>query len=243
MTVTTSVPKSNQLIDETFVYAFCERLLPWVPASVRPNHITLAGFSFGVAAACAYGLAGRSLSWLLLGVVAHLVFWLCDNLDGTVARHRGLTSVRGFFLDLTLDQVAYTLMYLAFGVSGIVLWPLAAGAAVLHLLHVHLIDMWIHLRGEEHFGKFGPTELTLVITLSAVVTFLFPGPLVNAFGVSLRWFDVVAIIVIAAGAIEFLRSLVLLTRLLPGPVDVVILREERLQDPSPPGEAPETRAR
>jgi phosphatidylglycerophosphate synthase len=240
--VSTSVPKSNQLIDETFVYAFCERLLPWVPASVRPNHITLAGFSFGVAAACAYGLAGLSLSWLLVGVVAHLAFWLCDNLDGTVARHRGLTSVRGFFLDLTLDQVAYTLIYLAFGVSGIVLWPLAAGAGVLHLLHVHLIDMWIHLRGEEHFGKFGPTELTLIITASAVVTFVFHGPLVNAYGLTLRWFDVVAIVVIAAGAVEFTRSLLLLARLLPGPVDVVILREGRPKDPQPPDATPETRA-
>jgi hypothetical protein len=38
------------------------------------------------------------------------------------------------------------------GLSGVVLLPLATGAAILHLLHVHLIDMWIYLRGEEHFG-------------------------------------------------------------------------------------------
>jgi hypothetical protein len=36
-------------------------------------------------------------------------------------------------------------------------------------------------------------------------------------GVGLSWFDLVAIAVIAAGTVEFARSLVLLARQLPGP--------------------------
>jgi phosphatidylglycerophosphate synthase len=214
-----SLPKANQLIDEAFIYAVCERLVPLLPAGVRPNHVTLAGFSLGVLAAIGYGLSGLQRAWLVPAVVAHLLFWLCDNLDGTLARRRGLTSVRGFFLDLTLDQVAYVLIYLGLGFSGLVLLPLAAGAAVLHLLHVHLIDMWIYLRAEERFGKFGPTELTLVITASAIVTLLWPGPLLVLAGISLRWFDLVAIVVIAAGSVEFIRSLILLAAQLPGPPD------------------------
>jgi hypothetical protein len=101
--------------------------------------------------------------------------------------------------------------------SGLVLLPLAAAAAVLHLLHVHLIDMWIYLRGEERFGKFGPTELTLIITASALVTLFWPGAMLTVAGVGLRWFDLVAIAVIAAGTVEFARSLVVLARQLPGP--------------------------
>ncbi|HEX8966989.1 MAG TPA: CDP-alcohol phosphatidyltransferase family protein [Chloroflexota bacterium] len=211
------VPKSNQLIDETFIYAACERLLPLIPQGVMPNHVTLAGFSLSVLAAAAYGLSGLNRSWLAVGIVAHLLFWVCDNLDGTLARRRGLTSVQGFFLDLTLDQVAYVLIYLGLGLSGTVLLPLAAGAAVTHLLHVHLIDMWIYLRGEEHFGKFGPTELTLVITSSALVTLVWPGAGVTILARDLRWFDLVAIAVIAAGDVELVRSLVSLARQLPGP--------------------------
>jgi phosphatidylglycerophosphate synthase len=183
-----------------------------------PNQVTLAGFSFGVLAAVGYALAGANRAWLVFGIAAHLVFWLCDNLDGTLARRRGLTSVQGFFLDLTLDQVAYVLIYLGLGLSGmVVLLPLAAGAAVLHLLHVHLIDMWIYLRGEERFGKFGPTELTLVITVSALITLVWPAPLLTVAGNELRWFDMVAVVVIAAGTVEFIRSLLLLVRQLPGP--------------------------
>jgi phosphatidylglycerophosphate synthase len=212
-----SLPKANQLIDEAFIYAFCERLLPLVPRGVMPNHVTLVGFSLGVLAALGYGLSGLQRAWLVLAIVAHLLFWLCDNLDGTLARRRGLTSIRGFFLDLTLDQVAYVLIYLGLGASSLVLLPLAAGAAVLHLLHVHLIDMWIHLRGEEHFGKFGPTELTLIITGSALVTLVAPGPLFFLAGVGVRWFDLVASIVIIAGSIELVRSLLQLARQLPGP--------------------------
>jgi phosphatidylglycerophosphate synthase len=211
------LPKSNQLINEAFIYAFCERLLPWVPASVTPNQVTLTGFSLGVFAALFYALAGLNHGWLVLAIVAHLLFWFCDNLDGTLARRRGLTSVRGFFLDLTLDQVAYALIYLGLGVSSLILLPLAAAAAVLHLLHVHLIDMWIYLRGEERFGKFGPTELTLVITGSAVLTLIWSGPLLSVAGLGLRWFDLVAIVVIVAASVEFVRSLVLLVRQLPGP--------------------------
>ena len=212
-----SLPKSNQLINEAFIYAFCERLLPWVPASVTPNQVTLTGFSFGVFAALFYALVGFNHGWLVLAIATHLLFWFCDNLDGTLARRRGLTSVRGFFLDLTLDQVAYALIYLGLGVSSLILLPLAAAAAVLHLLHVHLIDMWIYLRGEERFGKFGPTELTLIITGSAVLTLIWPGQLLNVAGIGLRWFDLVAIVVIVAATIEFVRSLVLLARQLPGP--------------------------
>jgi phosphatidylglycerophosphate synthase len=212
-----SLPKANQLIDEAFIYAFCERLLPLVPRGVMPNHVTLVGFSLGVLAALGYGLSGLQRAWLAVAILAHLLFWLCDNLDGTLARRRGLTSVRGFFLDLTLDQIAYVLIYLGLGASGLVLLPLAAGAAVLHLLHVHLIDMWIYLRGEEHFGKFGPTELTLIITGSALVTLVAPGPLLFLAGVGVRWFDLVAGVVIIAGSIELVRSLVQLARQLPGP--------------------------
>jgi phosphatidylglycerophosphate synthase len=212
-----SVPKTNQLVGDAFIYAFCEWLLPRVPPGITPNQVTLAGCGFGALAGLAYGLSGLQRSWLALAIAAHLVFWVADNLDGTLARGRGLTSVRGFFLDLTLDQVAYALIYAGLGLSGLVLLPLAAAAAVLHLLHVHLIDMWIYLRGEERFGKFGPTELTLIITGSALVTLFWPGSLLTVAGVGLGWFDLVAIAVIAAGTVEFARSLILLARQLPGP--------------------------
>jgi phosphatidylglycerophosphate synthase len=212
-----SVPKANQLISEAFIYGFCERLLPLIPDSVQPNQVTLFGFSFGALAALGYGLAAVNRGWLIVGIAAHLVFWVCDNLDGTLARRRGLTSVRGFFLDLTLDQVAYVLIYVGLGASGVLLLPIAAAAAIVHLLHVHMVDMWIYLRGEEHFGKFGPTELTLVITASVLVTLVWPGPIVSALGVPLGFFDLVALAMIAGGTVEFVRSLLLLVGQLPGP--------------------------
>jgi phosphatidylglycerophosphate synthase len=212
------LPKANQLINEAFIYAFCKRLLPLLPPSVMPNHVTLVGFSFGVLAAACYALGGLNSVWLGAAIAAHLVFWVCDNLDGTLARQRGLTSVQGFFLDLTLDQVAYTAIYLGLGLSGLVLLPLVAAAAVLHLLHVHLIDMWIYLRGEEHFGKFGPTELTLIITLTTLLTLLWPAPIVVIWGTPLHWFDVVAIAVVLGGTVEFVKSMRDLTIRLPGPV-------------------------
>jgi phosphatidylglycerophosphate synthase len=213
-----SLPKANQLIDETFIYAFCERLLPLVPRGIMPNHVTFLGFACGVIAAAAFALGGLNRAWLGLAIAANLLFWVCDNLDGTLARRRGLTSIQGFFLDLTLDQVAYVSIYLGLGISGLVLLPLVAACAILHLLHVHLIDMWIYLRGEEHFGKFGPTEVTFAITVSTVVTLAWPGALVAVAGIDLRWFDLVALAVVLGGSVEFVRSMRLLVSQLPGPV-------------------------
>ena len=215
--VRAGVPKANQLINEAFIYGICERLVPALPKRVLPNQVTLTGFSFGVLAALGYGLS-RERAWLIVAIVAHLLFWLCDNLDGTLARRRGLTSVQGFFLDLTLDQVAYVLIYLGLGFSGLVLLPLITVAAVLHMLHVHMVDMWIYLRGEEHFGKFGPTELTLTITGSSLVMLVYSSPILHIAGVDLRWFDLVVIAVVVAATVEFVRSLLLLVKQLPGPI-------------------------
>jgi hypothetical protein len=74
------------------------------------------------------------------------------------------------------------------------------------------------LRGEERFGKFGPTELTLIITGSGVVMLVWPAPMVSLAGFDLRWFDLVAVVVVVSATIELVRSLLLLVRELPGPV-------------------------
>jgi CDP-diacylglycerol--glycerol-3-phosphate 3-phosphatidyltransferase len=68
---------------------------------LSPLFYNLAGVAFGCAAGVAFAL-GRPV----LGGWAVLFGGIADILDGRIARARGLASVRGAFLDSTLDRFA-----------------------------------------------------------------------------------------------------------------------------------------
>jgi len=78
---------------------------------VRADHVTLAGFALGLAAAGA--VAGREFT---AGLMLMLASRLCDGIDGALARLSSPTE-RGAFLDITLDFLFYAAMPLAFAVA------------------------------------------------------------------------------------------------------------------------------
>lgn len=76
---------------------------------LRPNHITVLGFAFALAAA--FG-ASQGLTALALGL-----WWLgrlFDGTDGIYARDSGQTSDFGGYLDIVLDMASYSVMILGF---------------------------------------------------------------------------------------------------------------------------------
>ncbi len=75
---------------------------------VHADHVTLAGFAIGLAAAAAIGWREFGLGLALL-----LASRLCDGLDGALARRTAPTD-RGGFLDITLDFLFYASIPLAF---------------------------------------------------------------------------------------------------------------------------------
>ena len=78
---------------------------------VTADQVTLTGFAFGCLAAVMiiFGLT----PWAVLPL---LVNRLLDGIDGAVARKTG-ASMRGAFLDITLDFLFYAAIPLAFGLS------------------------------------------------------------------------------------------------------------------------------
>jgi CDP-diacylglycerol--glycerol-3-phosphate 3-phosphatidyltransferase len=70
-------------------------------AGVRPDHITVLGLLFSVAAGLAFWYGAFQA-----GAVIALASGLCDMLDGQLARVRGTASRFGAFLDSTLDRAA-----------------------------------------------------------------------------------------------------------------------------------------
>jgi len=90
------------------------------PTKVRPWQVTLVSASLSAAAA--------ALLVMLPGahvVVAVLVWaaWLCDLVDGALARRQGTTSDWGGWLDANIDEAADVAMHVAAATAAAALWP------------------------------------------------------------------------------------------------------------------------
>lgn len=93
-----------------------------VRAGVGADHITLASFALGMAAALAI-----ALQHTLAGLALILLSRLGDALDGAVARATRISD-RGGFLDIVLDFIFYASIPLAFALADPAANALAAAA-------------------------------------------------------------------------------------------------------------------
>jgi hypothetical protein len=76
-----------------------------IPPSLSPNTLTFTAFIFGLLSCAAAALSHPAFS-----VTLWLINRGLDCLDGAVARHRGVASELGAFLDLLSDFVIYSLI-------------------------------------------------------------------------------------------------------------------------------------
>jgi phosphatidylglycerophosphate synthase len=120
----------------------------WVLANTRldPNHITVISLLVGLAAVAAF--ASTSVFVVLAGLLGYHLHVLLDYVDGEVARCRGITSVRGAYLDLITDRITFPLFIFCAGLgvfraSGDPLHLLAAFVATFGLfLDKEVVDCW-----------------------------------------------------------------------------------------------------
>ncbi len=84
------------------------RLHKW---AIPADHITIAGFIFGIAC---IGFVSTGLYYLALPAL--IVNRILDGLDGALARMNG-TTLAGGFLDITLDFLFYSGFVFSFGLS------------------------------------------------------------------------------------------------------------------------------
>ena len=85
------------------------RITRWVLAhsQISPNQITIVSLAIGLSGTAAFVSTNPLI--LAIGFIAFYVHELLDYVDGEVARCRGLTSVRGAYLDLMTDRVTFPL--------------------------------------------------------------------------------------------------------------------------------------
>jgi CDP-diacylglycerol--glycerol-3-phosphate 3-phosphatidyltransferase len=119
-----------------------------VRAVVSPLVFNVAGVAFGIAAGVAYARGALPVAgWLVL------LGGLCDVMDGRIARALGLASMRGAFLDSTLDRFAETFAYVGLAIFfagspwGVVATLAALGGS--------LLVSYTRARGEAHGVQCG----------------------------------------------------------------------------------------
>jgi archaetidylinositol phosphate synthase len=173
---------------------FARRLAPRLPNWVTPNQLTLASLLAMLLAGLCFYLAGRAPGWFVPALLALYVHWLADDLDGALARARKLTSERGFFLDLYLDALGYTALFLGIAFASYTSFILPACYLLVIQLQELLLLHRILLRQEFVIPFPGPSELPPGLTLLSLLTVFRPGTLVRIGGLPVAWFDAAALL-------------------------------------------------
>lgn len=207
-----------------------KQLLIWIahrlPRVVNSDHLSALGLASMAAAGLAFA-AFRATPWAAAGVIVALVLnWFGDSLDGTVARVRQQQRPRyGFYVDHIIDLAGTTLLVGGMACSGL-MQPLVAGAVLVGYLLVSSESyLATHAVGvfKMSFLGFGPTELRLLLMVGAVRA--AQTPWVTPFGSApVRLFDVGGVIAAIGLAAVFIVSSARNTRTLylaePMPVRV-----------------------
>ena len=208
-------------IDPSPLTPIAQRLARWIiprlPTWVTPNQITWLCFVVNCFGGLAYLRAGSNRGWLLVAIGCLLVHWVGDNLDGELARARKLTSERGFFLDLILDQLGVTIFALGLAFSGFTNTALVLSTIIAYQVLFHITLMQMVLRGRFVLGRFGPAEGRFGLMALTALAFLMPGPILSIAGAPLGWFDLGVATATALALAERVRDAIALYRELAPP--------------------------
>ena len=144
-----------------------------IPKSLTPNDVTLIGALGGLFAVVSTLLANVSPLFFigtLLGLAIHL---MADDLDGYVARSRGMSSRAGAYFDLITDVLFSTFLILSFGLTPYCNMSVAAfGAPLYGVMNVTMMNYIIYFN-EFQFPRLGPIEAHIAYAAAAVLAMVF----------------------------------------------------------------------
>ncbi len=149
-----------------------KRCLIWLarrmPRWVNSDHLTALGCLGMFMVGASYALARWERAGLLLAIFWLGVNWFGDSLDGTLARVRNCQRPRyGFYLDHVVDTFGALFVLGGLGLSGIMSPAIAVGLLIAYYILAIEIFLATYALGTFHlsFGKFGPTELRILLAL------------------------------------------------------------------------------
>ncbi len=168
------------------------------PAWVTPDQLTFLGIVGGVGTLIGFWLTNLNRNFVWLACAGLVLNWLGDSLDGTLARSRGIERPRyGFFLDHMTDAFVTVLICVGLGLSAYV----GMVYALVTLAGYLLMSLLTYVTGLStgvfrlSSGKFGPTEIRLIIIAAATGCYFAPNPVLHLGSLQARVFDLVTLVV------------------------------------------------
>jgi archaetidylinositol phosphate synthase len=173
--------KDAKRIQESITSGPERKALLWlaahIPARINSDHLTLLGFLAMFMAGVSYFVARWNPVGLLLATLCLALNWFGDSLDGTVARVRNCQRPRyGFYVDHMIDSFGAVFLMGGLGLSGYVDWRIAMCMLIAFLLlsiESYLASYTLGIF-RLSFGKFGPTEIRILLALGNIVLWLHP---------------------------------------------------------------------
>ena len=127
------------------------------------------------------GLCYWAASWnrlALIGVILALVLnWFGDSLDGTLARVRKRLRPRyGFYVDHITDAIGTFFLIGGLGLNGYMSPNIALGLLIAYFMLSIEVYLTTYTIGTFHlsFWSFGPTELRLLLCIGNIALFYHP---------------------------------------------------------------------
>ncbi len=175
--------KPHQRIND-ILFAPLERpALQWLAANmpvwVNPDILTGIGILGGITIFLGYWLSNYSPLMLWIASLGFVINWFGDSLDGSLARHRKIERPKyGFFVDHTVDAFNEVLIVIGLGLSPYVTFSVACLALIGYLLMSVLVYIRTYVEGvfQLSYGKFGPTEVRVILILLNTVMFFWGIP-------------------------------------------------------------------
>ena len=196
------------------------RLLIWIahrlPRAINSDHLTLLALASMALAGGAYAAARFTPYALWLVIVALVLNWFGDSLDGTLARVRRVERPRyGFYVDHVLDIVGISLLLGGLACSGYMSPLVAMVLLVTYLLVMAEVFLATAAHGifRMSFLWFGPTELRIVLAVGTVALFDDPQVTLGSFG-RFALFDVGGVVAAFGLVVALLSAAIRNTRVL-----------------------------
>ena len=188
---------------QTSLLAPLERVcLNWfarkLPAWIKPDHLTLIGFSAMLIAGICYGIARWWAPALLIVNLCLAINWFGDSLDGTLARVRNKQRPRyGFYVDHIIDAFGILFVLCGLAVSGYMSLAVALSVLVVYFMISIEVYLATYTLGsfKISFYKISPTELRILLAIGNIRA--LSHPTARVFGERYLFFDVGALIAIA----------------------------------------------
>ena len=179
-----------------------------LPRQVTSDHLSALAL-LSLAGAGASFAAMHITPWASAGVVVALVLnWLGDSLDGTVARVRNQQRPRyGYYVDHVIDIAGTACMLIGLAASPLMTPAIAMARLAAYLLVSAETYLMTHAAGvfRMSFLGFGPTELRIVLAAGVLKAASNPWLTFEALG-SVRLFDLGGVVAIAGLLCAFVVS-------------------------------------